>query len=236
MEYELVDREHARGIINGSDYGSSVTMVARSPTHIIFNALGSRILDRKSHSWHGCTTLTRDRVTRKTFEDADIQAKIDEVFGEGAGKIVNDAYRSAKTVLFDGGGEKLIEPRKLIAQRHSDWYDTVSINWRDEYATDVTCLQCATPLRPRTMIHNMGNVIQENHPRTVEDCQRLTNHRVVAIHDYGYSMTKQQVGYVRYFETWDGEALVDPHFCNDKCAVKYGRRAAQAGVVLKPGG
>lgn len=235
MKYELVDREHAHGEIDGSYYGSSATIVARSPTHILFNALGSRIWQRGQSAWHGETKLTRNRPTQKTFADSDIQAKIDAVFGEGAGAIVYEAYRNKKTVLFDGGGTKLPQPRLLLAKKNADWYDSVTINWHDEYATDKTCLQCAARLRPHAMRHHMGDVIQENHPRTVEDCQRLSNHKVVAIYDYGSSMSDSKVGFIKYFETWDGEALVDPHFCNDKCMAKYGRRAAQAGLVLEPG-
>jgi hypothetical protein len=62
-------------------------------------------------------------------------------------------------------------------------------------------------------------------PATKEDCQRFTNATVQRVDGY-------LAGRVSCFSAWDGESYADPHFCKNKCAERFGRRAAASGVRL----
>jgi hypothetical protein len=62
-------------------------------------------------------------------------------------------------------------------------------------------------------------------PSTIADCQRFTNATVKRVNGY-------LAGRVSSFSAWDGESYQDPHFCKNKCAERFGRRAAAAGARL----
>jgi hypothetical protein len=234
MAIEFVDKEDARGSIAGSDYGSRVRVMARSPTCVIFNARGANYWDRNDHGgWHSLKRLFSGRPTIAQFEAA--SDKVDELFGAGAGAAVVQAWRTNKTVLVDGGGAPLPLPNIISHRIRYERYLDATADFRVDLTGRVkTCLQCGENLRPKTNHHRMGFDIRPDHPRTLEDCQRMTNQAVIALHSYGMNH-EDRWGLVEWFETWDGETLQDPYFCNNECACKYGRRAAEAAVKLEPG-
>lgn len=232
---ETVPVEYSNGLIGGSIYANSCRIMLRSPTHVIFHCRGAKLWLRGREGWHGMTTLTTSRPTKAFYELTATQEKIDAALGEGVGLACLAAYRDKQTVLLNGGGAKMQEPGILLRKRHQSAYADNTINWTlDLTGKGKTCLQCGAGLRPHTILHHLARTIEENHPRSVEDCQRLTNFQVVSIRDFGMG-DSEKFGYVSWFETWDGETMVDPHFCNDRCAAKYGRRAAQSGLVLEVG-
>lgn len=230
---EFVDKEDAAGLIAGSDFGSSVRIMARSPTHVLFNGLGLRVWNRKNGgSFTDINQVFSERPTKAKFEAS--QDKIDRIFGEGAGAAVVRAWKDSKTVLFDGGGEKLGIPRQQLREQHQAALAAVSINQTIPLEGRIpTCKQCGKNLQPKFTIHQMGDVIKPDHPRSLEDCQRMSNFQVVEVHDYREA-EGPRVGYVKEFATWDGESVFDPHFCGDSCAALYGRRAAAEYPALDP--
>jgi hypothetical protein len=235
VRFELVDKEEAHGVIGGSDYGSSIRLMARSPTHVMFNALGGRIWKRGFEGWNSTQQLFHDRAVRAKFERPEVQAAIEKTFGEGAGALILQAWKEGKTLLVDGGGAALTMPGLKLRKLHQARYAEVNANWEADLKGRIPCCkQCGAELKPKTVIHHLGASLKDNHPKTVEECQRLTNLEVVRVHDYGQS-SGDKVGHINWFETWDGESVFDPHFCDDKCAAKYGRRAAEACEPLEVG-
>jgi hypothetical protein len=235
MAFELVDKEDARGVIAGSNYGSSVRIMARGPRVVLFNGLGLNSWDRREvGGWHSLKSLFKGRPTIAQYEA--VQAQVDGLLGEGVGAAVVEAWRKHKTVLVDGGGEPLPLPNLVITTRMRARFAEQSVTAHLDLTGKIRCcLQCGKPLAPHTNHHRMGHAIQPDHPRTLEDCQRRTNQTVIACHSYGMNHPEKW-GYVEWFETWDGETLHDPYFCHGStCAAKYGRRAAEAGVILEPG-
>jgi hypothetical protein len=232
--FELVEKEDAHGSIAGSDYGSRARIIARSPTHVVFNALGCQVWDRnESGGWHSLKNIFRGRPTIAEYEAH--AARFDEIFGEGSAAWVLRAWREKKTLLVDGGGKEMPLPREIFRRRLYARYNDATADFKVDLTGRVkTCLQCGENLRPKTNHHRMGYEIQDNHPRSIEDCQRMTNQTVIAIHSYGINR-EERWGLVEWFETWDGESLHDPYFCDSKCAAKFGRRAAEANVLLEPG-
>lgn len=232
--FQIIPRENAYGVIAGVDHGSKVRVMVRSPSHVLFNGFGGHIWTRGSEHHQSLKTLFRDRPTAARYDAA--REKIDAAFGEGATDYVMRAWRDHQTILVDGGGEPLKLPNlERSAQMHAA-YDAVKPDWEaDLTGRQKTCLQCGGPLRPDTDHHRMGHAILPEHPRTVEDCQRLTNHPVIAVHGYGVNQ-HARYGLIAWFETWDGESYLDLDFCGDKCAATYGRRAAQELPLLEVGG
>lgn len=233
--FELVEKEDASGSIAGSDYGSQVRVMIRSPTHVMFNAHGCQLWNRNNiGGWNNLKNVFRGRPTKAQYESR--RDFIDEVFGAGATDQVLEAWKSHKTVLVSGGGEALPLPRRLRAVLTKQAYDAVKPDWKaDLSATLKACKQCSKSLRIDTDNHHLGLEIKPDHPRTPEDCQRLTNHPVVAVHGYGNNL-KKHLGLISRFETWDGESYLDEVFCTEKCAALYGRRAAAELDPLPPGG
>lgn len=226
MEHTFVDREIARGVINGSDYGASVPIIARSPTHIIFHARGARIVRRNDTGFMGMTYITSDRPSRAAYENPHAQSKIDAVFGEGAHRIVLDAVYNKKTALINGGGEALPPPINIVRKKIETAYQAFTINWTADLTGRIkTCRQCAGNLSP-VYTHFHFDYDYDKHPTNLDDCQRMTNHEVVLIRDFG-SINPEMAGKVNYFFTWDGESVVDPYFCSKECAILYAYRAAQ---------
>lgn len=233
-EFVLVPKELAPGVIAGTDYGRQVRIMARSPSWVLFNALGCQVWNRNEHSgWHGQKTIFRGRPTMAKYEE--VAGRLDELFGIGAAGQVLAAWSQKKTLLVDGGGAPLPLPNYVRAEQAHAAYAAVTIN-RDVPLTGriPTCKQCGKDLKPKVALHYLGHDIQPDHPRSIEDCQRMTNYPVVAIFDYGINHPGK-AGFVQRFETWDGAAVWDPHFCDDKCAAKYGRRAASQLPPLEVG-
>ncbi|AFU88128.1 hypothetical protein CcrColossus_gp258 [Caulobacter phage CcrColossus] len=232
-EITFVDKENADGLIAGSQYNSSVRIMARSPSGVVFNALGVRYWNRKDgSSFQDVKIVVRDRPTKAGFVAA--RDAIDRFMGAGVGDAVIQAWKEGKTVLVDGGGEKLRLPRTEQRIIDAQALAAVSINKSISIEDRVpTCKQCAKPLQPKFTVHRMGRDILPDHPRSWEDCQRMSNFEVVAIR--GYKVTEgPKVGFVESFDTWDGQSTFDPHFCGDTCAASYGRRAAEAHPPLGP--
>jgi len=231
---ELVEREDARGTIAGSDYGSRVRVIARSPTHVMFNALGCQLWNRDERGgWHSLKKVFQGQPTIAQYEK--VRGHIDEVFGAGVADAVITAWRTHKTVLVNGGGEAMPLPNRMRAIISQAKYDEIKPDWKAPPSAEAKrCAQCDKPLRIDTDHHRMGFDIQPNHPRTVEDCQKLTNRQVVAVHGYGVQH-KAHLGLIERFETWDGESYQDQDFCSNTCAALYGRRAVQAGLILPAG-
>lgn len=232
---ELIPKENAHGLVAGSDFGSSVRIMARSPTHVLFNGLGCRVWNRKSGaSFMDIRTIYAGRPTKALYEAH--RDEIDNFMGAGVAVAVLEAWKTGKTVLIDGGGEALLRPHEELRKEAADAYAAVSINTTLPLEGRLpTCKQCGKPLEAKFQVHTMGRNILPNHPRTVEDCQRLSNFQVVAIRDYRVS-EGPKVGYVESFDTWDGESVFDPHFCSDACAAIYGRRAASDLPPMEPHG
>lgn len=229
---QFVAKEDASGLIGGGDFGSRVRVLARSPTHVVFNALGGRLWTRPSNGASHHTderTLFSARPTIAQWEA--VKDKVDAVLGDGVGAAVVQAWRTHKTVLVNGGGRRMPLPHiQAVAIRRAA-YDLIKPDREIDLTAELKrCKQCGAPLKPSTDHHRFGYGIAPNHPRSLEDCQQLTNQRVIACHGYGMGRDKW-AGLVEWFESWDGESYQDPDFCNDACASKYGRRAV---VELPP--
>lgn len=231
---QLVDKELAAGLISGSDYGSQVRLLVRSPTRLLFLGVGCTVFrrDQSAGGWHALIKVFSERCTKDKLAAG--REIIDREIEPGITDHVLEAWRLGKTVLIDGGGEKMRIPRKLASElAHAD-YASWTINAQVPLTGRIpTCLQCGKDLQPRFVVHQMGKTILPDHPRGLEDCQKLTNRQVVAIHDYGINRPDLK-GYVEWFDTWDGESVFDPHFCGNTCAAKFGRRAAAEGLKLEP--
>jgi hypothetical protein len=76
-------------------------------------------------------------------------------------------------------------------------------------------------------------------PKTLADCQKLTNEKVVSVDyqyetddtNYEYKRTGRRV--VHHYTTWDGESYQDEFFCNGDHARSFGYAAAHHGLRLK---
>jgi len=231
--FQTIKTEYANGHQGGADYGSRVRILMRSPTHFMFVARGIRIYKRATRmSYTDHIYVSHD--TRPSELPAEGRKNIDKAFGVGAADIAWTALtqKGKGTVLVDGGGVALPLPHAVQVANNEAAYDAVSPTMRISLEGIDCCKQCGTPLRPKTVIHHLGNKLKDDHPKTIEECQRLTNNRVIAITGYSRNYTEKW-GYVDWFETWDGDGYVDPDFCDEKCAAHYGRRAAR-GLDLLP--
>jgi len=73
----------------------------------------------------------------------------------------------------------------------------------------------------------------ETAPKTMADCQKLTNETVVSVEyqyetDSNYERTGRRV--VHSYSTWDGESYKDEFFCNGEHAKYFGYAAAHHGL------
>jgi hypothetical protein len=234
MDWVLAPREVASGKLGGVDYGSSIRVLVRGPSSLLFTGVGVNLnTNRASYTAKAERTLTWDRCKIEVLER--LKPEIDGFYGEGMTELVIEAWRKRQTVIVDGGGERLALPGHMAKAVHQADYAT----WTKTQHVPLTgiiptCKQCGADLKPKTISHRMDFVIGPDHPRSLEDCQKMTNYQVVAAYDYGSGHPNHK-GYIERFEAWDGESVWDPHFCDSKCAAKYGRRAADQGIVLEPG-
>lgn len=232
----FVPSEKTHPQIAGSIYpGSAVRIMLRSPRHVVYNSLGCNIWNRdKGGGWHNIKKLFDGRPTIAEFEK--VRGRFDDLLGPGVGEALLHAWRKNLTVLLDGGGEPMPPTRMKQRAMQEEAYAKVTVNWTADLTGEVkTCRQCGKALQIDTDHHRLGFEIKPDHPRSLEDCQRLTNRRVVAIHDYGH-VDRSRIGFVKWFETWDGESYHYLDFCSDKCAATYGRRAARELPPLEVGG
>ena len=239
MDYEIVAAERASGHLCGVDYGSSIRVLLRSPDKVLFSGCGGLHAYTQRNSGHDHYNQHRRvfsadgaRVSNELIDKA--SKRIDEIFGEGATAVVKAAWKAKGTALVDGGGEKLAIPRAEAAADYERRRQAATCSWSKDLSGRIpTCKQCGKELRPHGDHHRMGHIIGDDHPKTAEDCQRLTNQEVVTV--VGYH-DEERWGYVEWFTTWDGQSTEQTDFCSDKCAAIYGRRAAAELPLLTPGG
>jgi len=106
------------------------------------------------------------------------------------------------------------------------------------------CLWCHKPIAKATTWHNpvtpalWGKTFDDPAvPRTLADCQKLTNEKVVSIkYHYEtdnkyYDRTGRRV--VHSYSTWDGESYKDQFFCNGDHAQRFAYAAAHHGLRFK---
>lgn len=238
-EPTFIETEFSHGKIANCDYGSRVRVLLRSPTAVLFTGVGLNIWSpRGSHHSGSLFGLGFDRVTKEVLGRERNIAAIDKHFGEGAHKIALEAWtkRGLGTALIDGGGEPMPLPfykQKEVAQ---SYYDEHGVDWKADLTGQIkTCRQCGKPLTPDTDHHRFGPLLLPEHPKSLEECQRLTNRQIIALHGYG-PHHKKKIGYVAWFEVWDGETYHDEFFCHGKtCAAEYGRRAVRELAALEVG-
>lgn len=236
-KFEQVKTEYATGHFMGTMWGSRIRVVMRSEESVIWVALGVHIARRKLGSgWHNVKTLC-EKASRDQLSSEHVRKIVAEHFGEGAEDAILLATKPGLgTILVDGGGEPLPLPDHIARQNAEEEYNALTATRTDLIVPDRTCIQCGVPLRPVLDSHRLDrNPLKDpHHPRTVEDCQKLTNHPIFAVYDYGRNAPKEWRGFIEYFTTWDGESYVDEHFCSDRCALQYGRRAAALLPILEP--
>lgn len=92
------------------------------------------------------------------------------------------------------------------------------------------CLNCGKPIRKKTESTDFWVTEWKKAPRTREEAQRLTNHRIVSIRYAMYGDTR----YVTSFSTWDGEsyAPICGHFDSGECAKMFAYKLANRGARL----
>ncbi|UTC29748.1 hypothetical protein BAJUN_01180 [Bajunvirus bajun] len=232
--FEQVATEFAHGQVVNADYGSQVRVLLRSPDAVLFTGVGLNLWSPRKDYSGALKSLTFARVTKAVLANEKIVAAIDAAFGDGAAAWAMKAWTSkgVGTILIDGGGAALPLPRpvqsKLIQARHA----AVTPDWRADLTGQIkTCLQCGENLSPVVSWHRFGYDENPIRPKTLADCQRLTNHQVVSIHGYDTRYPDREHE-IEAFTTWDGETLHDPYFCHGgRCAAAYGRRFAQAVVA-----
>lgn len=112
-------------------------------------------------------------------------------------------------------------------------------------ATQPLCLWCGKRIPKYTTSHNVITPAMwqtsfadryESLPKTMADCQKLTNERVVSVdyqyeQDANYDRTGRRV--IHSYSTWDGESYQDEFFCNGDHAKSFGYAAAHHGLRLK---
>lgn len=235
----LTETEYTAGLLGGTNYGSRARVLMRSPQAALYIARGLILhTPRSNDNAYAFKTLVYGRVKPAQVTAPEVSDLINAAFGPDAASAAAQALeaRGMGTALYDGGGPALVKPN---AERRADVqaeYAARTCNWKADLAGEAqTCRQCGAVLELATDIYWMGSAIQPDHPRSAEDCQRLTNRRVVAIYDYGVARP-DRYGLVERFEVWDGESYAQADFCSDKCAAVYGRRAARELAMLDPGG
>lgn len=239
--FKQVATEMTNPSLSGTLFPADLRILMRSPTHVMFVGLGLRLYNRKLGSHYSSNAIST--ITTKTtiagLSEERVMARINEVFGEGAAEAALAAKRTRGmgTVLVDGGGDKMAETRAAMRARYQAerQFATVNSNYEADLSGQVkTCRQCGGPLTPHTQSHHLSKFIEDGHPKTLEDCQRRTNHMVVATH--AFTNTLKNAPYIEYFNTWDGESYVDPDFCHKDCILLYARRAIQELPPLPVGG
>jgi hypothetical protein len=107
------------------------------------------------------------------------------------------------------------------------------------------CLWCHKPIPKDTTRHNVVEPAMwsqsfkdrfETAPKTMADCQKLTNEKVVSVDyqyetDDNYDRTGRRV--IHHYWTWDGETYKDQFFCNGDHAKNFGYAAAHHGLRFK---
>lgn len=241
MSDDLVDKEIVSASQEGSIYSGEGTVVARSETHwlvwfkggtVYLNRMsgsaysaGQLVLRGRDRGWHDNKKLVDGGSLKKVKWDT-IREDIDAKFGEGATTKIAEAAAAGKSVLFGGGGKPLpLSHARVLANRSQRYEEHKPDQVVDLGPSECRCRQCGAEIARKFESHYLGYGTPEpGHPRTLEDCQRLTNYPVVRVRGYGENYTDRD-GYIQSYDTWDGESYMDPDFCNNTCAGRYARRA-----------
>jgi hypothetical protein len=222
----------------GTDFGSRIRILMRSPDHVLFVGYGLKIVPRKGSGYHDLNTIAQ-RASTKSLSTPDVRKILIEAFGEGAPEAAIKAVckRGMGTILVDGGGQQLPLPHAVAAVIYRTRYESVSPTLDDLIPIAGKCRQCGGDLKPYLTNHSLSNSpCGDDHPKTVEDCQRLSNYPVMSIRGYESTKPEEWWPYVSWFHTWDGESYIDDTFCQSRCAEIYGRRAADELPPLAVGG
>lgn len=237
--FKQVPTEYAYGTYAGADYGSRIRVLMRSDKAVMFVGYGVNLHPRDAHSYTS-TRKIANAAKRTELSTPEVRAKIIAAFGEGADEaaILAATTRGQGTVLVDGGGDRLPLPHAVQSKLTAERYAAATPTFNGEVPPKKKCRQCEDDLRPVTIRHWLSNGPKpsDDQPTTVEQCQRLSNFPVVAVHGCGSNYPEEWWPYVEWFETWDGESYHDPNFCSDRCAAVYGRRALAELPPLEPGG
>lgn len=234
--FRQVKTEYASGNLNGADYGSQVRILMRSETMLVYVASGVHISPRGERVGFHHVKPVASAAKAEMLSKPQARETLVKAFGEGADEqaLIALKTRGKGTILVDGGGPAMPLPHAIQAKISSARYTTVSPT-TTVVTPDKLCLQCEAPLQPHTVRHHLATVPTADHPRTVEDCQRLTNMPVYSVLGYGSNSPEEWWPIISSFTTWDGESYVDIDFCSDRCAAVYGRRAAAELPHLPPG-
>lgn len=232
--FEQITTEYADGSsVNGVDYGSKIRVVMRSPEYIAFVGYGINLISRSNR-------YNTDKIAPDSKKDTvsleRVRKKFIEAFGEGADEWAIKAIstKGRGTILVNGGGEAMLLPRAIRAQINQAHYDSVDPSSEVEIPEQKTCVQCGGKLPLKVENHSLGYSPKPDHPKTLEECQRLTNKRVVRVMGYSGNYPREWWPYVSFYFTWDGESYIKEDFCSDRCAATYGRRALKAYPALEP--
>lgn len=230
--FEQISTEYADGIQNGVDYGSKIRVIMRSPERVAFVGYGIQLISRSDR--YRATLVARDSK-KDTVQSDSVRQSFIAAFGDGADEWAIKAIttRGKGTILVNGGGEPLPLPRAVRAKAHQESYEAVTPTATLEVSGQRTCVQCGEKLPLDTQNHSLGTSPSEGHPKTIEDCQRLTNEQVVGVLGYGSNYPKEWWPYVSYYFTWDGVSHTREYFCNDRCGALYGKRAVEELPLLQ---
>lgn len=225
--FETVATEYGPGAYEGHLYGSlkrGTRVLMRSPEAVMVVGYGVHLIERSSKR---DKTVSFDSRAKSGFGEN--VSYIDRIFGEGASEHALKAIRTRGmgTVLVNGGGEPLPPPHGVRRDNILAEYQVITPTMQVEIIAK-GCRQCGSPLRPHTVRHDFAFRPVEGQPRTLTECQPLSNHQVIAVRGYSINQPHDWWPYISSFESWDGESYVDEHFCNDRCAAEYGRRAVNA--------
>ncbi len=221
--YEIVKTEYADGKYGGSDYGSSIRIVMRSLTHVMFVGYGVNIIERK----YDYRVTSNIKICDKIGNIIDHKETIIDIFGEQSIDLLLNLKRGFGTILVDGGGDKLPSPSHVRKKLVMEEYESVTPTKVGLVPINKTCRFCGEALKPVLSSYSFDyNQIKDNPCFTSEDCQKFTNQLVYSIHgvDIRY---KGMWDRISFFQYWDGETFHDDYFCSDKCAMNYGRKVVR---------
>jgi len=222
--------------IAGMRYGTSPRVLMRSPTHLMYVALGVHVVPRGARSMQHVTRVA-GKATREAMREPGARVAVIRAFGVGADDAAIGALgsRGDGTVLVDGGGSVIARAADMAAVVRAA-YQAVSPDAKDLMTISAQCRQCGAPLTPMLDHHHFDTPPEAGQARTVDDCRRLSNMSVMSVKGYGAGSPEEWWPYVSGFTTWDGSTYRDAAFCSDACAARYGRRAASELPALSVGG
>lgn len=231
MNYKAVPTEYTSGTLIGITT-PKIRVLMRSPKAFIYVAYGVFLTYRHNPNYSTSIRLART-ATRQELQNSEFKARIDEYFGADAAQIVLMAFnvRGKGTVLYDGGGDALPLPHKEHREkRHEEWSNVTPT--QKLFEDFDKCIECGEDLHPRFEVHDLG---YESQVSTIDECQRLTNHRIIEVTGHGVSEQKDKWPFIRSFKTWREGEYWDEFFCSSQCAAAYGRKAARLAVDAKRG-